>query len=140
MANLATYAVNPATLATRSGEVPNADFTDGMNRGGCNQGVGICTDVRDTQLVDWSVLDQDGATRAPQNSQHIGGNGLGVGDASVTPINVINGADINDTAVYEVADQVAANGAIYHIGTGAINVGTSTIQIGERAWGAIPVA
>ena len=140
MANLATSSVNSATVATRSGEVPNALFTGGMNAGGCNMGVGICTDVFDPKVSDWTTLDQDGLARTPQNSQHIGGSGLGDGDQTVAPITVVNGVDINDTAAFAVADQVATNGQVFNTTSGAINVGTTTIQIGQRAWGAIPVA
>ena len=141
MTNLATYSVNPTTLAARIGEVPNADFTGGMNRGGCNMGVGICTDVRNVKDSDWTLLDQAEAARAPQISQHLGGDGLGDGsDTATNPINIINGADVNDTAVYAVADTQAAPAAEYDSVTGAINVGTTTIEIGDVAWGAIPVA
>lgn len=138
--NLPTSSVNAATLATRSAEVPNADFTGGMNPGGCNIGIGITTALSDPKLTDWTLLDQAGAARAPQNSQHIGGNALGDGDQSTMPITVINGVDVNDTAVFVVADQVATNGQVFDTVSGAINVSDRTIQIGERAWGAIPVA
>ena len=140
MANLATSSVNAATVATRSAEVPNADWTGGMNAGGCNVGIGISTDVVDPKLTDWTLLDQAEAARTPQDSQHIGGSGLGDGDQTDAPVTVVNGVDINDTAAFAVADQVATNGQVFNTTSGAINVGTTTIQIGQRAWGAIPVA
>jgi hypothetical protein len=139
MSNLATYSVNATSLAARIAEVPNADFTGGVNRAQCNEGVGICTDVRNVKLSDWTELDQAEAVRDPQNSQHIGGDGLGAGDATVMPITIINGADINDTAILITADTQATPTNIYHIASGAINVGTDTIEIGDLAWGVVPV-
>jgi hypothetical protein len=56
------------------------------------------------------------------------------------PITIINGADINDTAILITADTQATPTNIYHIASGAINVGTDTIEIGDLAWGAVPVA
>ena len=139
MANLATYAVNATTLATRSAEVSDADFTGGCNRGGCNNGIGIATDNYNPKVDDWTTLDQAEAARAPQDSQHIGGDGLGAGDATNFPITIINGADVNDTAAFVVADTQAVNGVAFDITSGAVNVGTGTVEIGDRAWGAIPV-
>lgn len=140
MSNLATFSVNATTLATRIAEVPNADFTGGVNRALCNEGVGICTDNYNPKLSDWTLLDQAPAARAPQDSQHIGGNGLGDGTTTNSPITIINGADINDTAAFVVATTQATNGNEIDTVTGAINVGTGTVEIGDRVWGAIPVA
>ena len=139
MANLATYAVNATTLAARIAQVANADFTGGMNRGSSNQGVGICTDNYNPIVADWTTLDQAEDARIPQESQHIGGNGLLGGDASTMPIKIINGADINDTAAFVVADTQATNGNEIDTVSGAINVGTGTVEIGDRVWAAIPV-
>lgn len=140
MSNLATYSVNATSLAARIAEVPAADFTGGVNRAQCNEGLGICTDVYNPKLSDWTLEDQAEAARAPQESQHIGGDGLGDGDATTMPITLIDGADINDTAVFAVADTQAANGVEFDTVTGAVNLGTGTIEIGDRAWGGIPVA
>ncbi len=85
MANQATNFIDPAAVVARSAEVPLASFDNGMNLGASNApGVGIATDGGvQTQDLDqsgqWTLLDQDGDARTPQNSQHIGGSGLGDG-------------------------------------------------------------
>jgi hypothetical protein len=80
----------------------------------------------------------------PQDSQHIGGDGLGDGDATVNPINGIvdqNGTpDYNDTMAFVVSDVAsAAPGVEFETVSGAVNRGEQTILVGDEAWGAIPV-
>ena len=48
--------------------------------------------------------------------------------------------DYNDTLHFVVADQVAIPGAVYDTVSGAVNGGTEDIQVGETAWGTVPVA
>jgi hypothetical protein len=60
----------------RSGEVPNADFVNGMNLGGSNAcGIGI--NAEEGAVVgtpeQFTLLDQDGDIRVGQRSQFIGG-------------------------------------------------------------------
>jgi hypothetical protein len=140
-ANLPTYQLNATSVAARAAEVASADFAGGVNRGGsCAPGIGIntgATTVPSNQH--WSLLDQAGAARAPQDSQHIGGDGLGAGDATTNPINVIIGADVNDTAAFVTADTQAADGAEFDSVSGAVNRTGATIEVGETAWGTIPV-
>ena len=62
-----------------------------MNRGGsCAPGIGIGTEAGGVAPPSWSLLDQDEVARTPQDSQHIGGSGLGGGvtGKGTVPINV----------------------------------------------------
>ena len=84
MAQSATFIDNDAR-AVRVAEVPDASFVDGMNNGSCQPGVGITGDV--PNLVgtpeQFTLLDQNAATRTPQLGQSIGGVALGDGDTGV---------------------------------------------------------
>ena len=71
-----TYYVDDAAVTTRAGELPNADFTAGMNAGasnacgiGVNEGEGAVVGTADQ----FTLLDQAAAARTPQNSQTLGG-------------------------------------------------------------------
>tara|TARA_R110002167_G_scaffold252882_2_gene459231 strand:- start:2499 stop:2873 length:375 start_codon:yes stop_codon:yes gene_type:complete len=83
-----TFFIDDTAVAARSAELPNASFTTGMNFGGsCANGVGINVGV--ANLVgtpdQFTLLDQEGAARTPQTSQHIGGSGLGAGSSGTLP-------------------------------------------------------
>jgi len=141
-ANLATYHQDQVTKAARESEVSAADFDNGMNKGGsCAPAIGINTGGVDPKLDDWSVLNQAGAARDPQHSQHIGGDGTSVANTASEPVRAVQGADVNDTLTYEVAAAQAADG----VGIGAgnsdpINRTGQTVEIGERIWGTNTVA
>lgn len=140
--NLPTYLLNATTVAARAAEYPGStDFTGGMNRGGSNApGIGINTGDIDPKTSDWTVLDQAGAARVPQDSQHLGGDGTTVGSPTAnSPINADQDPDFNDTLAFVTATQAAAPGAVYDVGSGATNRTNFTIQIGETAWGTITV-
>ena len=143
MTNLATYQLNATSVAARDAEMEvSGQFAGGMNLAGSNApGIGINTGNIDPKLEDWSVLDQAGAARAPQDSQHIGGDGLGAGDATNNPINCVQGADINDTLSYITALSQAAPGAGFGAASAdPVNRTDVTIEIGDRAWGTNTVA
>lgn len=137
MANLATYGLFAASVAVRAVQVPLADFSGGMNLSGSNApGLGINTGGRNPKLSDWSVLQQIGTARTPQRTQHIGGSGLGVGNDDVFVLNVVQGADINDTVSYITALTQAAPGAGYGAaGADPVNRTDETILVGDRVWG-----
>ena len=113
MANDVGYTLNATAVAARDAEYPGTPLTDttgdgtttnpylGCNRAGSNApGIGIATANGQCKLDDWTILDQHGAARNPQDSQHIGGSGLGDGTEGLTTettINAITGADVNDT-------------------------------------------
>jgi hypothetical protein len=157
-ASLPTYQNNATSVAARNAELtgttPCSDVTgdgtydtyQGCNRAGSNApGIGINTGDVSTPAPDQFTLnDQAEAARAPQNSQHIGGDGLGDGDASVNPINALDltpGAiDVNDTLAFAVADTQAVDGVAFDTVTGAVNRTGGTIEVGETAWGTVPVA
>jgi hypothetical protein len=95
MANQPTYMRNDTAVSTRQAEVPSASFENGLNYSGSNApGIGIANanvqatqDMDDNPIPNWTLTDQFGNARDPQNSQHIGGSGLNGGDASEYPIN-----------------------------------------------------
>jgi hypothetical protein len=90
--NDVTYLLDSASL--RASDVPNADWSDGANRAAsCAPGIGIGTDETNLaeSLPNWTLLDQAGAARNPQNSQHIG-----VGPAAINVADYAN-TDFNDT-------------------------------------------
>ena len=112
MANAAAFTLNATAVAARDAQYTGTPLTDvagdgsyntylGGNRAGSNApGIGIATANGQCKLGDWSVLDQHGAARDPQDSQHIGGSGLGDGTEGLTtetPINAWDVADLNDT-------------------------------------------
>lgn len=151
--NMTTFFQDAATTTARNAEYPGTPLTDppgdgtfadpylGCNRAGSNApGIGVNTGAVDPKLPDWTVLDQAGAARSPQDSQHLGGDGLGAGSTDNEPVRFIQGADVNDTASFSVADTAAVADAIYDIATGALNKTGATVAIGDRIWGPIPVA
>ena len=153
--NIPTFLLNATSQAARNGEYTGSPFTDdvgggtfadpylgGNAAGSCACGIGINTGSHDPKLDDWSVLDQNGDSRSPQQSQHIGGDGLGDGDATYTDILAMQGygTDINDTLNYSAADQEAVADAIYDTATGAINKTGVTVESGDILWGLIPAA
>jgi hypothetical protein len=150
--NFNTFFQDAVTTTARDAEYPGTPLTDppgdgtyadpylGCNRAGSNApGIGINTGFVDPKLDDWTVLDQAGDARSPQNSQHIGGDGLGAGNQAVEPIRTVNGADVNNTMSFSVADTAAVADAIYDTATGALNRTGATVAIGDRIWGDIPV-
>lgn len=145
MSNLPTYGRNEAAVTAREAQVPLADFDEGLNLGASNApGVGICTQVPNPKLSDWTVLDQTETARDPQGTQHIGGLGIEDGNEGVyydiQAADYEGGPDLNDTVHFLVADQQAVTDAVYHIASGAVNRGTETVEIGDRVWGTVPVA
>jgi len=94
MTNLATSFLDATSVAARAIEVPAASFDDGMNLGASNApGIGIATDVANLTGASsgWTLLDQFAAARTPQDSQHIGGDGLddGISGTGSVPVDVI---------------------------------------------------
>lgn len=98
-----TYFINDATVTTRKSEVPAADFDGGMNLGGSNApaiGVNVDGGAVVGTPAQFTLADQFGNTRVPQDSQHIGGSGhtdpsgwpSSGGDAGVQPDKPVNAA------------------------------------------------
>jgi hypothetical protein len=157
--NIPTFLQDAAAVTARNAEYPNTPLSDvtgdgttanpylGMNRAGSNApGIGIATGSVHVPLGgaprpdNWTELDQAAAARIPQDSQHIGGSGLGAGDGTVEPIRHIVGADVNDTANFVVADTAAVDGAIADTVSGGLNETGETIAIGDLLWARVPVA
>ncbi len=138
--NLPTYGRNETSVTAREAEVTNADFDGGMNLGASNApGIGINTgDWQQWGEKDerWTLLDQAAAARDPQDSQHIGGDGLGDGDATVTPIQAVQGADVNDTlSLVTAAQDTAPDAGLEAGGTGTVNRTGKTVPTGAIVWG-----
>ena len=111
MPNEPTSFLDATSVAARALEVPLASFDNGMNLGGSNApGIGIATAGEiQTQNLD-ELLDQDDDPRTPQNSQHIGGNGLdlGVEGKGTVPVDVnVNDASGNGEATVAGAATLA---------------------------------
>ena len=156
--NLPVYFLNAASATARNGEYAGTPFTDeigdgsyanpykGCNRAGSNApGIGVATGIIDPNLEAWSVNDQNDAARTPQNSQHIGSDGLGSGQEGLTGAAVLNvrlsGTDYNDTLSYIVAVVQAAPGAGYNTASAdPKNRTDQTIEVGQRLWGTNDVA
>lgn len=95
-----TFFIDDTAVTARKAEVPHASFHNGMNYGGSNAPA-IGVNVGEPNLAgspeQFTLLDQHGAARNPQTSQHIGGSGLGSGTSGTLPeANVRTG--INDHA------------------------------------------
>lgn len=85
----ATFFIDETARTARELEVVNASFVNGMNNGGsCAPGIGINMNEGAVVGTDeqFTLLDQAAAARTPQDSQHIGGSGLGAGSAVTAPV------------------------------------------------------
>lgn len=136
--NLATYHLNGTSVTAREAEVAAADFAGGVNKGGGNApGIGINTGAVVIPAAErFTLLDQAEAARDPQDSQHIGGDGLGAGDQTNAPILAVQGADINDTLSLITAAAQATDGQGVEAGnTGTVNRTGATVEIGDVIWG-----
>lgn len=158
MTNLVTYAWNPTNRATRASEVaessPGVDFNKGLNMGATNApGIGVCTDVVDPKVDDWTTLNQREVARDPETSQHVGGDGSTVGISGHTGalLRAIQGdqpgdggqtgVDVNDTMAFVVAGAQAAPGVGVGVGNiDPVNRSSVTVEIGDRVWGTNTVA
>jgi len=108
-----TRFINDTTLAARKVDVPGADFDGGLNQGGaCAPGLGINEGVTNTAGTDeqFTLLDQVNAARAPQVSQHLGGDGLGSGvsGAGTDGIGVVTNSVTGDGTVTETGQATLA--------------------------------
>lgn len=100
--------VDATARTTRGSEQTVADWDGGMNMGSCSPGVGINLGDGALPAIDapgqagygWTLLDQAGAARTPQDSQSIGGIGLNAGATTNQPILTISAqADAGDGTV-----------------------------------------
>ena len=124
-----TFFLDPTDVAGRDGEYDGTPFTDvvgdgsyntylGCNRAGSNApGIGMnpsptpAASAGGINAEQFTLLDQDGDARNPQDSQQIGGAGLvdiagypssgGVEGKGTVPINILDTAtpDVNNTCV-----------------------------------------
>jgi hypothetical protein len=112
-----TYFLDATAVAARDAEYTGTPCTDatgdgtyidpylGCNRAGsCSPGIGINGGAEGlsegaVSVNDWTLVDQHGTARTPQDGSHIGLTGLGAGDVGVgtVPINIIIAADVNNT-------------------------------------------
>lgn len=70
---------------TRDTEVTGADWDTGMNYGSCMPGIGIALGPY-VNSSEWTLLDQAGAARDPQDGQSIGGIGLNGGTSAAATV------------------------------------------------------
>ena len=125
----------PAAGAGRQAQVPNGNWTNGMNAASCQPGIGHNT-------ADYSPKEQDfGAVVIdPLNSQWLGGidGNLPVG-GNVT-VALLEPVDGNDTFAFVQADAATAPDAELDAATGAVNRTGKTVPLGAWCWGTVPVA
>lgn len=135
---LATYLLNATSVTAREAEVTAADFSGGGNKAGSNAcGIGISTAVVNPKASDWPRA----ADTAPRESQHIGGDGLGAGDATSYDLNTVNGADVNNEVAFVAVDAGgAAADAVADVATGGVNRTGGAVVEGDYIWAEIPVA
>jgi hypothetical protein len=157
--NIPSFQLNQTSVTARNAEYAGTPLTDTVGDGttanpylGCNAagscapGIGINTgeifafNGEAARPETWTELDQAGAGRTPQDSQHIGGDGLGDGDATVNPLTYVQGADINNTANFVECDAAVAPDGICDTVTGAVNKSSQTTAVGDLIWGVVPVA
>ena len=134
--NLPTFSLNPAAVSARAAEVPDADFSGGMNKGSCNHGLGINTGDFDPKATDFSRI----ADTAPHETMHIGGDGLDDGGITGFDINTVNGVDVNNEVAFVLTVAPVAADAVLDATTGAVNRTGATVPSGSWLWGEIPVA
>ena len=129
MANDPTRIQFPTSQLGRVAEVSGADWTGGMNPASQCHPVGVSSDVV-TTAESWTLNDQTGSARTPQQTQAIG----------LEAVDVLydRGADVNDRAHYVQAAGAVAPGG--DIGGGVLNDTSVTLQSGDLVWGRLPVA
>ena len=128
--NLVTYFVDSTEVAARSAEVPDADFTGGMNRGGsCAPGLGINTGDYDPKEQDWNP--PGGVPAEVRESQQIGG--------ALSGILVLDPATVGDdelTQFVTALAPIAPDDIIETVAGFAMRNRTGkTIPSGSSAWG-----
>jgi len=94
MSQPATF-IDVTARATRVGENAGASFVNGMNNGSCQPGIGISGGPTDLEGTDeqFTLLDQAGAARTPQQGQSIGGIALNGGAETTQAIDLVDAAD-----------------------------------------------
>lgn len=140
--NLPAFTLSTIAVNSRQSELPEADFSGGMNKGGsCAPLIGLNTGDYDPKLQDWTVNDQHGNDRDPQTTQHIAGLALaGGGDSAfIAQIYDIDNGDLNDQAAFVVATQNTPPDSSLNGTTSAINRTGKTVPSGARCWGTNPV-
>jgi hypothetical protein len=66
---------NTTAIGLREAETTGTNFSNGMNNGSCQPGIGIALASLEDMTDSWSLLDQDGDIRVPQHSAVIGNTG-----------------------------------------------------------------
>lgn len=128
--NLPTYFIDSAIITARAIELPDADFDDGVNRGGSNAGViGINTGDYSPKDTDWPEIEQ------LSESQYIGEDISGVFCIDAT---------FGDDALagFGPADGVTAADAVLTVdvagsGFNTVNRTGDEVPSGAWTWGAI---
>lgn len=125
--NQTTYFIDSAEIATRSAEVPLADFDGGLNKGGsCSGGIGINTGNPNPKESDWPRP----AISVIEDSQYIGGAESGIFTEDAT---------FGDTALVsfvKAAGAVAPDAIIANVsGFDFVNRTGQNLVADDWAWG-----
>ena len=130
-ANFPTGYRDSTEQTARAIEVPDADFTGGLNPGGSNApGIGVCTGVADFKDTDWQVP----ATHVIADSQLIGKDlsGIEAIDNQTDPDN----PDPGIVALVTTLGVVAIDGIIASAsGFAMLNKTGAELPAGVSAWG-----
>ena len=129
--NLTTFYVDDAAVAIRELETPNANWEDGVNRGGSNAcGIGINTGNYDPKESDWPRPE----TPAFQTSQIIGGTPSDLSMKSDYGGGLAG--DVVRTAFVQASAPVLPDGVIAEVsGVDILNKTGQTIPADAWAWG-----
>ena len=136
--NFYTLPANLNQIAVRQGEVPAADFTNGVNRGGGNNvGMGICTGIVNPKPSDWAFDEQ------PLVTQRTATIGAGTPDSfwPATAVFMVfpndNPLNVRQGAFVEAAGAVAPQELVATVeGFELENQSLDTLQAGDKIWAA----
>ena len=131
--NIPTFFQDTVITAARSAEVPSADFSGGVNKAGCNPGVGINTNDFDPKVEDWPDSTFNGADPIPYFGES---SYIGIDSGANNRITLFKDGDENNQPQFVVAQQdTAPDAGLGAAGAEPINRTGKTVPNGSRVWG-----
>lgn len=128
--NLVSYFIDSGERTIRTAEVPDADWTGGMNDGGsCAPGIGINTGDYDPKTSDWKPFDVI-PTQVAESQQ------IGLTQSGIFILDPQTAGDDELTQFVTATGDVAPDGIIETVaGFAMVNRTGKTIPTGSSAWG-----
>ena len=120
--NTPTAFISTSDLVARATEVPNASWSDGCNVSGSNAngiGINIGGGALGGGAQQFTLLDQNGAPRTPQLTQHIGGTGF-TDQQNVYPLSGGNEGFNGASEVGVVQNDAEGKGAVTVLGAASL--------------------